>query len=347
MFEASLFDAHATGCTCGGCSPLRPTLWAIHAGLAEYDPQLAVKVMKADGEDTEQDPFLSEETLLAAILAAAFALALSRTDPIVERMFRPPVTEAAILRGLDEMEDILGRVITTADERELRDTANRLIINGALDSDASSGGFRPATPASLSGNPVPAGAVVGVGTILENAPSAQQVMDGIVAAAKYYTNNYFNTFVIPEIQQRIRSILDGTPFNEVPGLADIRALLDRRLRSVPYWRLVANAAASRGYHYGYLKAAELRGVTTYRFVAVIDSRTSEICQFMNGKEFSVRNAVTLMERVAGAANIEEVKAIMPWRPFKEVDGLSRDALEALGVVVPPLHGNCRSTLVIV
>lgn len=342
------FDPHATGCTCNGCDPLRPSLWVIHAAMLETDPDAAKLVMKEDGEDPENDPFLLEETALAALLALAMSRAARRAQPVIDRMFTPPVTEGGILRGLDELAPIFDNAVDAATEAEIRIIVGRTLFNGAQDSDLSSGGTRPDVPASLSDPDFPGARVTALaGTVLEGAPSAIRIMEGVVAASKYYTNQFFNTYVIPEIQQRVRLLIDGTPFNEVPDLTDLRAILDRRLRSVPYWKLVANAAASRGYHYGYLKAAALRGVTGYRFVAVLDSRTSDVCRYMNGRVFNVAKAVSLMERVAGAENIEQVKTEMPWRPFKDIDGLDTEALQELGVMVPPLHGNCRSTLVIV
>jgi hypothetical protein len=315
----------------------------------DVDFSLAKKAMDEDGEAAENDPFLSEEMELALLLAAAFGLAVSEVRAILDRMFTPPVTAQGIRTGLDQMADRMGRIVTPDTEADILRVTDRAVSNGALDSNASVGGRRPDTPSSVRGGlPVPTGAgTAAAGTILEAAPSARLVRDGIVAASKYYTNRFFNTFIIPEIIQRIELILAGTPFNEVPDLTDLRAILDRRLRSVPYWRLVANAAMSRAYHYGYIKAAELRGVLQYRFVAVLDSRTSEICQAMNGTVFNVSTAARLMERVAEAPDVEQVKTLMPWRKVSEVRGLSPAELEALGVMVPPLHGNCRSTLVIV
>jgi predicted outer membrane lipoprotein len=349
MFRLDDQDAaaliHEPRCKCSGCSSLRPALWGVYTGLMDYDFEIAKKDMEEDDEDLVPDPFMREELELGLILAAAFGVALATALPIVDRMFRPPVSSQKILAGLDDMAAIMSNAITPDVERRIDQVVARSISYGVLDSDASVGGRRPDRPASVRGVLLGSTAAF-AGTVLENAPSAALVRQGIVASSKYYTNRFFNTFIIPEITSRVDRLLAGTPFNEVANLSALREVLDRRLKTVPYWRLVANAGASRAYHYGYLKAAELRGVTQYRFTAVLDEKTSEICRHMDGKVFSVSTASRLMEKVAEAPDIEQVKTLMPWLSFKEVRDLSDDELERLGVITPPLHGNCRSTLVI-
>lgn len=62
------------------------------------------------------------------------------------------------------------------------------------------------------------------------------------------------------------------------------------------------------YSNGTIEKYKNSGITSYKYLAALDSRTSEICAELNGKEFSVNAA-------------------------------------QIGVNMPPMHPNCRSTIV--
>lgn len=181
--------------------------------------------------------------------------------------------------------------------------------------------------------------------ILRGVPSRSQVIDGMIASTRYYTNEFFNTQVVPSLITEVRKVLDGTGTFAKPDFRSVQKVLDARLKSVPYWRVVANASASRSFHYGFLKAAQFQGFTSYRFEAVIDQRTSEICNHLDGTIWHLADAINLVERTAKAENAEEVKELMPWVKFDDIKELDQNALRDLGVMVPPLHGNCRSTII--
>lgn len=173
-----------------------------------------------------------------------------------------------------------------------------------------------------------------------------RVISGMERAAKYYTNDFFNRQVMPALTASVENELYGVAGSGKAGFNAVRATLDARLKSVPYWRLVANAAASRSYHYGLLKGGASLGRGGYRYEAVIDERTSDVCRILNGREWRISDAIGLIERIAEAEDPDEVKSISPWLRKSDVEGLSNAELENLGVIIPPAHGNCRSTLVL-
>lgn len=96
------------------------------------------------------------------------------------------------------------------------------------------------------------------------------------------------------------------------------------------------------------------GVTRFVLVNPMDRRTSEICQHMNGKVFLVEDAVQQIESEAGATHPDHVKAAHPWIPYNELRNISpksgnvgrRDsaALAKSGIVLPPFHFRCRTTV---
>jgi len=149
-------------------------------------------------------------------------------------------------------------------------------------------------------------------------------------------------------------------------------------RGRPYWEVVASSFMSQGRSFGQLSAYAEAGIDRYRFEAVLDEHTTEVCRFLHGKEFSVRRGLQLFERLE--AEPDQVKDIQPWVREKYdsetgikslyVDrgeqrttiadvtrsalgtkddrgqfspGLSERELSNLGASMPPAHALCRST----
>ena len=171
-----------------------------------------------------------------------------------------------------------------------------------------------------------------------------QIVNGMVRSAKYTTNNYFNTQVMPALVDAVNSAVLSGNSNDAGELEAIRAMLDRRLRSVPYWNTVANAATSRAYHYGYIKTGIAMGKRTVRYQAILDARTSQMCINLNGLEWYAGDVSLLADRIA-TATVEEVKVLTPWLKPGDIDDWSPASLLGRGVVIPPIHGRCRSKLV--
>lgn len=149
-----------------------------------------------------------------------------------------------------------------------------------------------------------------------------------------------------------------------------------------YWDLIATNFSNRARTFTHVHALDEAGIEAYRFDAVLDEATSEICRFMHGKVFNVGKAVKRQQRVIELEDPEEIKVAMPWvsKAKRDADGkevlyyeteggarravavvdepaegkkdevgsysreLSTEQLERAGVTSPPLHGNCRSSL---
>ena len=89
-----------------------------------------------------------------------------------------------------------------------------------------------------------------------------------------------------------------------------------------------------------------RGYRAYRLDAVIDSRTTEVCRSLNGKEFWLADAVARLEKLARVAP-EEIAEQSPWLALEDVDGMDSAALSKNGILTPPFHANCRTTMKLV
>jgi len=72
---------------------------------------------------------------------------------------------------------------------------------------------------------------------------------------------------------------------------------------------------------------------------------SEFCIEMNGKIISVNSAANQRQQMMNTTNPEDVKQVTPWLPVSEIQNLSISQIMDKGVVLPPYHFNCRTTVV--
>jgi SPP1 gp7 family putative phage head morphogenesis protein len=147
------------------------------------------------------------------------------------------------------------------------------------------------------------------------------------------------------IGKRLRDLMVGTP--EVPGKLEL-------------YNRVAAASVNRAHNWGGMFSLEEAGVEEYVFRAVMDERTSQICRDLNGRVFSVPRVMNVV-RQALEGPPSDIENLAPWpthdperNDFFIEAGNSRtylkdkseDWLADHGVALPPLHGNCRSVVVL-
>ena len=147
------------------------------------------------------------------------------------------------------------------------------------------------------------------------------------------------------IGERLRGLMAGT--REVPGKLEL-------------YNRVASASVNRAHNWGGMFSLEEAGVEEYVFRAVMDARTSRICRDLNGRVFSVPRVMNVVRQALDGPP-SAIESIAPWPTFDEargdffierggrrsyLAGKSTEWLEASGVAMPPLHGNCRSVVVL-
>lgn len=307
------------GPDCNCCSD--PLLLRWHGLARKMDAHPTLEVMRDDGikgEDGE-DNFLDDELSIAAALAAAWATAVSKVKPMFMKVFDRSFSTGNMQAALDAAAPIMNNLYDDAAPEVAKAVRHTLEL-----------GAGQLGAASVSAE-IP----------LLTTPSARSFEEAIIKATRYSTNRFFNTQIVPGILSAVDNAFHA------PGtldLASLQADIARHFRTVPYWRLIANLAASRGYHYGYLRVMQQRGIIAYQFVAVIDERTSAICRAMNGKQFLVADAVNLMDGLANDPDPMAGKTRTPWVQPVAIEGKTNTELAAMGVMVPPLHPLCRSTI---
>ena len=293
--------------------------WYEEAKGLEIERLTGFRVVRVDDESEEADNFLEAELAIAAALGLVIAdKANDVFDIVVNRLGRPVDTkfvDDALFEANDIMRDVYTRDVESLVSRELGLVAR---IGSA----------------SGTGSP----------NLLEGLPSLNEVLEGMNRSSRYYTNNYFNRIVMPALRTSIASSIASSDFVSSDSVfSAIRETLDSRLVSTPYWRLVANQASSRAYHYGVMKGGEIAGYSRYEIVTINDGKRSAICDEMDGRVFFVSDGVSYAERVAQAddTNIEQVA---PWLTIDQVAGKTIAELTELGVMTPPFHANCRSSI---
>lgn len=137
------------------------------------------------------------------------------------------------------------------------------------------------------------------------------------------------------------------------GLVSMPDVTDR------YWKIVTTNALANARSYANLREMQEQGVHSFVFVAVMDERTTTICRSLNGRVFPVTPALDRMEGAISAQDLESLDKFTPMvRVIKDPgDGLTFSAqgktfgpdvddafLLANGIIIPPLHFLCRSTI---
>jgi hypothetical protein len=110
--------------------------------------------------------------------------------------------------------------------------------------------------------------------------------------------------------------------------------------------LAANTATNSRVR-GQLRSFVDVGVTRYEIMNPMDNRTSPICAYMNGKVFTIREGASLIAKVSGATNPDQVKEAHPWvstTEAKRIGSGGERALAKAGLSLPPYHFRCRSTV---
>lgn len=103
--------------------------------------------------------------------------------------------------------------------------------------------------------------------------------------------------------------------------------------------------------WGFTAEAEVRGISTYKLVAVLDGRTSAFCQMINGKTFSVKDARASIVKILDIEDPNEVKTLQPFpnqskASMENFSSLTPEQLVEQNLHIPPFHPGCRTICVL-
>lgn len=111
-----------------------------------------------------------------------------------------------------------------------------------------------------------------------------------------------------------------------------------------YFEGLAEHTANRVRELGKVTGYEKAGIMKYEIRAIMDDRTSDICQAMNGKIFEVAAAVDFRDTILSLDNPEDIKNAAPWRSGSEIKGIPDNEMP-VGMELPPYHWRCRTLTV--
>lgn len=153
-------------------------------------------------------------------------------------------------------------------------------------------------------------------------------------------------------------------------------------RGDAYWEMLSLAFVNRARVFSELSSFQQAGIEKYRWDSVLDEVTTEICRFMDGKVFSVDDAIKRLDDADQAESADEIKDIHPWMSmgrdgdgnphmfYRNADGEKQEVAKIVepgfgerdkigtyqatmtdaelaenGISLPPIHGCCRSNVV--
>lgn len=201
----------------------------------------------------------------------------------------------------------------------------------------------------------------------------ERIVDFIRQSQSNYIRDEYGTRA-EDFSERAREIVADS-LEEGLARDDIAARLNAELgpnseaglaKMDGYWENIATIYSNRARNFGALSTMDEADIAYFKFEAVMDEVTSRICRVLHGRVFSVDRGLKRFEKVARSKDPESVTTLQPFVSegkdeegnaglfFKgsggdrrRADDLTDDELEAAGLSVPPLHGNCRSTIVAV
>jgi len=124
-----------------------------------------------------------------------------------------------------------------------------------------------------------------------------------------------------------------------------------------YFEALSGNISNRASNFGTITNYQEAGFETFEIAAIIDRRTSQICQLMNGKTFTVDQGADLRDRIMGAENPTQLKNIAGWMRGKEAGSAfgikpgvaatpaQSKAMAGKGMALPPYHFRCRTVII--
>jgi hypothetical protein len=127
-------------------------------------------------------------------------------------------------------------------------------------------------------------------------------------------------------------------------------------RNPKYWEGFAENAMTRTKSIASVEAFEKHQIETAQIVAIMDERTTEICQELNGRIISVEKMIEVKNKLldvqTDGKSSDEVRAefenIVPfWKDAEDIKGQSTAQIqkEHTGIGLPPYHWRCRTEVI--
>lgn len=175
-----------------------------------------------------------------------------------------------------------------------------------------------------------------------------QARDWTIHDTNYWVGEHYGADVGP----RISGIIQSEVIEKGLGRGEAARLLEETLgaefsdKSAAYWEVVSASGVTRARNFGAVGSFVEGGFEEIEAVAMMDEATSPICLYLNGKVWKTKWAVDQRDAMLASKTPVAARAASPWLRFEEINGKTTEALQALGVVLAPYHGRCRTVNVV-
>lgn len=159
----------------------------------------------------------------------------------------------------------------------------------------------------------------------------------------YWIDSYYDRLLSEEIAQfGAQAIEEGLSWEDAGKLfkEQFNGLYGR---STAYWEGFANNVVTRSREFGHIDGYEDIGVQYFKFVAVNDHRTSNICRTLNGRLFPLKWGQKIRDGYVKAKTPQKAMKVSRWYSYKQLMSMRKIPRE---MAIPPVHYNCRSRTVV-
>lgn len=250
-------------------------------------------------------------------------------------------------QGMKKVREFLTGLTGTLGEADVQRMLNLLQAEASTLSDAAAGQaanlFRESYEAGKVGGQL-AGGIVGLQWGMVDDEAVEWLTDHHVYWIKEYYNKHISGAIAEHTAEALRQGLGRDAagkmladfFDAYPGVAS---------QPAAYWRGLAANAMNRSRNFGLVGGFEEAGIEALRVVAVMDERTSDICRRLNNTIIPIGKAVGQRRKLIMMSDPEGVKEVTPWLPISEIEDLTDTEIQGRGMIMPPYHFHCRTTVV--
>ena len=164
----------------------------------------------------------------------------------------------------------------------------------------------------------------------------------------YWVKGYYNKHLSTALSAHVADAMKEGLGRQAIG-EELKRFFDGypgvRNQPLHYWRGFAANGMNRTRQFGLLQSWQDVGITQLEVMAVMDERTSSICKRMNGEIIPIDMGIGQRDLLMAADDPEDVKTIAPWPKLEDIEDKKIKAIMDQGVITPPYHFNCRTTLV--
>ncbi|MCK9185625.1 MAG: minor capsid protein [Candidatus Cloacimonetes bacterium] len=164
-----------------------------------------------------------------------------------------------------------------------------------------------------------------------------------------------------DVDDKLVPLLDkalAEGYTRAQAADSLKDLFKNMNRNQDYWKAFAENAMTRTRSIATVEAMELHGVAKAEIVAIMDDRTSPICQELHGRIIEVDKMITVKNQLLnlsteGRSSDEvksEIQSIVPFLKDADVQAMGalssselQDAFPSVGL--PPYHWKCRTTII--